>query len=82
MTTAFVLTGGGSLGAVQVGMLQALVDVFPFQQLRTDGGAQRGRLLTAEHEGGVGGQRPHLEGGGLGRHPRRRVAHRLRLRAE
>ena len=24
MTTAFVLTGGGSLGAVQVGMLQAL----------------------------------------------------------
>ncbi len=26
MTTAFVLTGGGSLGAVQVGMLQALVD--------------------------------------------------------
>jgi NTE family protein len=26
MTTAFVLSGGGSLGAVQVGMLQALVD--------------------------------------------------------
>lgn len=26
MTTAFVLTGGGSLGAVQVGMLQALTD--------------------------------------------------------
>lgn len=26
MTTAFVLTGGGSLGAVQVGMLQALAD--------------------------------------------------------
>ena len=24
MTTAFVLSGGGSLGAVQVGMLQAL----------------------------------------------------------
>lgn len=26
MTTAFVLSGGGSLGAVQVGMMQALVD--------------------------------------------------------
>ena len=26
MTTAFVLTGGGSLGAVQVGMLQALAE--------------------------------------------------------
>lgn len=27
MTTAFVLSGGGSLGAVQVGMMQALADV-------------------------------------------------------
>jgi NTE family protein len=26
MTTAFVATGGGSLGAVQVGMLQALAE--------------------------------------------------------
>jgi hypothetical protein len=26
MTTAFVLSGGGSLGAVQVGMLRALAD--------------------------------------------------------
>jgi hypothetical protein len=26
MTTAFVVSGGGSLGAVQVGMLQALAD--------------------------------------------------------
>src|SRR5215469_6509164 len=26
MTTAFVLSGGGSLGAVQVGMVQALTD--------------------------------------------------------
>ena len=26
MTTAFVLSGGGSLGAVQVGMLQALAE--------------------------------------------------------
>ena len=26
MTTAFVLSGGASLGAVQVGMLRALVD--------------------------------------------------------
>jgi NTE family protein len=26
MTQAFVLTGGGSLGAVQVGMLQALAE--------------------------------------------------------
>ena len=26
MATAFVLSGGGSLGAVQVGMLQALAD--------------------------------------------------------
>lgn len=27
MTTAFVLAGGGSLGAIQVGMLQALAEV-------------------------------------------------------
>ncbi len=45
MTTAFVLSGGGSLGAVQVGMLQALAD----HRLRPDllVGASAGALNAA-----------------------------------
>jgi NTE family protein len=41
MTTAFVLSGGGSLGAVQVGMLQALAerDVHPDLLIGTSAGA-------------------------------------------
>ena len=41
MTTAFVLSGGGSLGAVQVGMLQALSerDVHPDLLIGTSVGA-------------------------------------------
>ena len=42
MTTAFVLSGGGSLGAVQVGMLQALSerDVHPDLLIGTSAGAR------------------------------------------
>ena len=41
MTTAFVLSGGGSLGSVQVGMLQALAerDVHPDLLIGTSAGA-------------------------------------------
>ena len=41
MTTAFVLSGGGSLGAVQVGMLQALASdgVHPDLLVGTSAGA-------------------------------------------
>jgi NTE family protein len=41
MTTAFVLSGGGSLGAVQVGMLQALAenDIHPDLLIGTSAGA-------------------------------------------
>lgn len=41
MTTAFVLSGGGSLGAVQVGMLQALVEaqIYPDLFIGTSVGA-------------------------------------------
>jgi NTE family protein len=55
MTTAFVLSGGGSLGAVQVGMLQALVarGVTPDLLVGTSAGALNagyvaGHGLTAE----------------------------------
>lgn len=43
MTTAYVLSGGGSLGAVQVGMLQALSEhgVSPDLLIGTSVGAQR-----------------------------------------
>lgn len=55
MTTAFVLSGGGSLGAVQVGMLQALaeVGVVPDLLVGTSAGAVNaawvaGRGMSAE----------------------------------
>jgi len=51
MTTAFVLSGGGSLGAVQVGMLQALIarDETPDLLVGTSAGA-----LNASYLGGHG----------------------------
>jgi NTE family protein len=49
MTVAFVLSGGGSLGAVQVGMLQALADhgVHPDLIIGTSVGALNGVFLAA-----------------------------------
>lgn len=62
MTTAFVLTGGGSLGAVQVGMLQALAahEVRPDLLVGTSAGALNaawvaGRGLDDESLRGLGG---------------------------
>jgi len=48
MTTAFVLSGGGSLGAVQVGMLQALADrgVHPDLLVGTSAGALNAAYLA------------------------------------
>jgi NTE family protein len=48
MTTAFVLSGGGSLGAVQVGMLQALAerDVHPDLLIGTSAGAVNAAFIA------------------------------------
>jgi predicted acylesterase/phospholipase RssA len=48
MTTAFVLSGGGSLGAVQAGMLQALTDngVTPDLLIGTSAGALNAAYLA------------------------------------
>ena len=58
MTTAFVLSGGGSLGAVQVGMLQALADqgIRPDLLIGTSAGA-----LNAAYVAGHGMQRARLD---------------------
>ena len=50
MTTAFVLGGGGVLGAVEVGMLRALLerDVRPDLVLGTSVGAINGALIARE----------------------------------
>lgn len=50
MTTAFVLSGGGSLGAVQVGMLQALADrrITPDLLIGTSAGALNVAFLAGE----------------------------------
>jgi NTE family protein len=50
MTVAFVLSGGGSLGAVQVGMLQALADheIRPDLIIGTSVGALNGVFLAAQ----------------------------------
>ncbi|HKP64428.1 MAG TPA: patatin-like phospholipase family protein [Polyangiales bacterium] len=50
MTVAFVLSGGGSLGAVQVGMLQALADhgIHPELIIGTSVGALNGVFLAAQ----------------------------------
>lgn len=49
MTTAFVLSGGGSLGAVQVGMLQALADhgVVPDLLVGTSAGAMNAAWVAS-----------------------------------
>ena len=49
MTTAFVLSGGGSLGAVQVGMLQALAeyDVHPDVLVGTSAGGLNAAWVAA-----------------------------------
>lgn len=54
MTTAFVLSGGGSLGAVQIGMLQALAenDVHPDLLIGTSAGAINAAYL-ADHGTGI-----------------------------
>lgn len=59
MTTAFVLSGGGSLGAVQVGMLQALADrgVTPDLLIGTSAGA-----LNAAYVAGRGLSRGTADG--------------------
>src|SRR5262245_34604884 len=58
MPTAFVLSGGGSLGAVQVGMLRALAD----HHLEPDVlvGASAG-ALNAAYVAGQGFDRPALD---------------------
>jgi NTE family protein len=50
MTTAFVLGGGGVLGAVEVGMLQALFerDVYPDLVLGTSVGALNGAMVARD----------------------------------
>lgn len=59
MSVAFVLSGGGSLGAVQVGMLQALADrgIRPDLLIGTSAGA-----VNAAHVAGHGTDRSSLEG--------------------
>jgi NTE family protein len=49
MTTAFVLPGGGSLGALQVGMAEALIDagIVPDLLVGTSAGAVNGAWLAA-----------------------------------
>src|ERR671910_463212 len=49
MTTAFVLSGGGSLGAVQVGMLRALAErrVAPDLLVGTSAGALNAAFVAA-----------------------------------
>ena len=76
MTTAFVLSGGGSLGAVQVGMLQALGErgVTPDLLVGSSAGA-----LNAAFVAGHGTGRAALEElGGLWRSLRRRDVFLLR----
>ena len=50
MTTAFVLGGGGVLGAVEVGMLRALLerDITPDLVLGTSVGALNGAMVARE----------------------------------
>ena len=53
MTTAFVLSGGGSLGAVQVGMLQALAErrITPDLLVGTSAGALNAIFVAAPGTG-------------------------------
>ena len=76
MTTAFVLSGGGSLGAVQVGMLQALGErgVVPDLLVGTSAGAINAAFVGG-HEMGTAAL---LELAGLWRSLRRRDLFALR----
>jgi NTE family protein len=76
MTTAFVLSGGGSLGAVQVGMLQALGErgVEPDLLVGTSAGAINAAFVGGH---GMGGDALH-ELAGLWRSLRRRDIFTLR----
>jgi len=53
MTTAFVLSGGGSLGSVQVGMLQALMErnVYPNLLIGTSAGAMNAAYIAGHGTG-------------------------------
>src|SRR6185436_17132362 len=53
MTTAFVLSGGGSLGSVQVGMLQALAEraVHPDLLIGTSAGAMNAAYVAGHGTG-------------------------------
>ena len=55
MTTAFVLGGGGVLGAVEVGMLRALFehDITPDLVLGTSVGALNGAMVARQPDLGV-----------------------------
>ena len=61
MSTAFVLGGGGLLGAVEVGMLRALfeADVRPDLILGTSVGALNGALVAADPSDAVIGHSAH-----------------------
>ncbi len=56
VATAFVLGGGGVLGAVEVGMLRALLerDITPDLVLGTSVGALNGALVARQPDLGVG----------------------------
>lgn len=58
MTTAFVLGGGGVLGAAEVGMLRALIeaDIWPDLVVGTSVGALNGALVAAYPEPGIIGR--------------------------
>jgi NTE family protein len=70
MTTAFVLSGGGSLGAVQVGMLQALAErgVTPDLLVGTSAGAINGAYLAGHRDGRESLERLAALWSGLRRH--------------
>ncbi len=81
MTTAFVLGGGGVLGAVEVGMLRALFehDITPDLVLGTSVGALNGAMVARQPDAGVIDRLTELwrmaspKEAGVGDHPLRTV---------
>ncbi len=81
MTTAFVLGGGGVLGAVEVGMLRALFehDITPDLVLGTSVGALNGAMVARQPDAGVIGRLTELwrsagpKDSGVGDNPLRTV---------
>ena len=81
MTTAFVLGGGGVLGAVEVGMLRALFehDITPDLVLGTSVGALNGAMVARQPDAGVIDRLTELwrsagpKDAGVGDHPLRTV---------